>query len=206
MKRFIYIDESGDLGSKKGCSKNIVISALVVNDPEPLRRIIKNMRRNKFRKELKVYNELKANKLKDETIRYALSKLNDVPDIKIFHMVLEKKKLISDFLKNDNHKCYNFIAGKLAKNILLDGVDVDIKIDKSKGRQVLREDFNKYFENCLREKSDIDKVAINHSHSHSWPGLQFADLLAWAAFQKIEHGNSEFVDILEIDQEAYNVW
>lgn len=71
---------------------------------------------------------------------------------------------------------------------------------------MLQEDFNQYFERCLREKSQIYKVIIQHSYSHSWPGLQFADLLAWAAFQKVEHNNSEFIDLLEIQQEVYNVW
>lgn len=64
MFKYMYIDESGDLGDKEGCSKYIVISALLVDDPVPLRRIIKNMRRNKFKKELKVFPELKANNLK----------------------------------------------------------------------------------------------------------------------------------------------
>ncbi len=206
MFKYMYIDESGDLGDKEGCSKHIVISALLVDDPVPLRRIIKNMRRNKFKKELKFFPELKANNLKKETIRYALQELNCIKNIQAFHMVLEKKKILSNFLKNDKHKCYNFIAGKLARNIVLDDVDVEIRVDRSKGKQVLQEDFNQYFEKCLREKSQIYNVTIQHSYSHSWPGLQFADLLAWAAFQKVENNNSEFIDILHISQEVYNVW
>ena len=202
----MYIDESGDFGQKEGCSKHIVISALLVDSPAPLERIIKNMRRHKFKKELKHFCEFKANNLKYDTIKYALKQLNAVKNAHIFHMVLEKKKLQSDFLKNDKHKCYNFVAGKLARNIILQGVDVEIRIDKSKGKQMLQEDFNQYFEKCLREKSQIYQVRIQHSYSHSWPGLQFADLLAWAAFQKVEHHNGEFIDILEIPQEVYNVW
>lgn len=206
MNKYMYIDESGDLGEKEGCSKHIVISALLVDNPAPLERVIKNMRRHKFKKELRVFSELKANNLKKETIKYALNQLNLVKNAQVFHMILEKKKIFSDFLKNDKHKCYNFVAGKLARNILLQSVDVEIRIDKSKGKQILQEDFNKYFEKCLREISKIYKVTIQHSYSHSWIGLQFADLLAWAAFQKVEHSNSEFIDSLQIPQEAYNVW
>ena len=50
--KYMYIDESGDLGTKQGSSKFLVLSALVVDDPRELDRIIKNMRRNKFKKEL----------------------------------------------------------------------------------------------------------------------------------------------------------
>lgn len=202
----MYLDESGDLGNKEGCSRYIVISALIVENPAPLKRIIKNMRRNKFKKELKVFSELKANTLKKETIRYALQQLNTIKNAQVFHMILDKKKILSNFLKKDKHKCYNFVAGKLARNILLEGVDVEIRIDRSKGKQVLQEDFNQYFEKCLREKSQIYRVTIQHSYSHSWPGLQFADLVAWAAFQKVEHNNPEFVDILQISQEVCDVW
>jgi hypothetical protein len=202
----MYIDESGDLGEKEGSSRNIIISALLIDNPSSLDRIIKNMRRNKFKRDLRVFPELKANKLKHDIIIYALKQLNAVKDAQVFHMILEKKKLRSNFLKNDKNKCYNFIAGKLARNILLQGVDMDIKIDKSKGKQMLQEDFNQYFKRRLREKSTLLKVTIQHSYSHSWAGLQFADLLAWSAFQKVEHNHPAFIDILEMQQEAYNVW
>ena len=146
MNKYMYIDESGDLGEKVGCSKYVVISALLIDNPAPLERIIKNMRRHKFKKELRVFSEFKANNLKNETIKYALMQLNSVKNAHFFHMILEKKNIFSDFLKNDKHKCYNFVAGKLARNIILQGVDVEIRIDKSKGKQMLQEDFNQYFE------------------------------------------------------------
>ena len=205
MLRYMYIDESGDMGSRKG-SKYLVISALLVDSPAQLDRIIKKMRRNRFRRDLRVFSELKANNLKDEITCYALSQLNSVRNAQVFHMIFEKKKLYSEYLKNDKHKLYNFVAGKLARNILLQGVDVEIRIDKSKGKQVLQDDFNGHFEKCLREKSDIYKVKIFHSYSHAWSGLQFADLLAWAAFQKVEHNNPKYIELLTISQEAYNVW
>ena len=46
----MYIDESGDLGFSRGSSKFIIISALLVDDHLELDKIIKNMRRNKFKK------------------------------------------------------------------------------------------------------------------------------------------------------------
>lgn len=121
-------------------------------------------------------------------------------------MVLHKKKLCSNFLKNNKHKLYNYVAGKLARNIVLDNMDIIIKIDKSKGKQMLREDFNDYFTNCLIERSNTIKIKIEHSYSHAWSGLQFADMLAWACFQKFEHSNSEYIDLIRLEQEVYHVW
>ena len=147
----MYIDESGDLGFNKRSSRFIVVSALVVEDPTDLDRIIKNMRRNKFRKELKKMEELKAYKLYNKIIVYMLKKLNSVPGAKVFHIILEKKKVFSKYLKGDKHKLYNFIAGKLAKNILMNDMDIEIKIDKSKGSILLQKDFNDYFKKMLEE-------------------------------------------------------
>ena len=118
----------------------------------------------------------------------------------------EKKKIFSDFLKNDKHKLYNYVAGKLARNILLNNMDIHIKIDKSKGKQMLREDFNSYFTKCLTEKSTAIKARIEHSYSHSWSGLQFVDILAWSCFQKFESNDSTYIDLIKIEQEVYHVW
>jgi hypothetical protein len=202
----MYIDESGDLGVKEGSSKYLILAALMVDNPKDLDRIIKNMRRNKFKKELKKANEIKADKSSYEIIVHMLKKLNEIKNTKVFYIVLEKKKLFSDYLKNDRHKLYNYVAGKLARNIILNNVDIEIKIDRSKGKQLLQEDFNEYFEKNLREESDIIKCKIEHSYSHCWAGLQFADILAWACFQKFEHKNGDYVDLIRIEQEVYHVW
>lgn len=204
MLKYMYIDESGDLGEKG--SKYLMLSCILVNNPADLDRIIKNMRRNKFQKQLKRAQEIKANKSSDEIRNYMLHKLNEIKTAKLFYVVLEKKKTYSDFLKNDKHKLYNYVAGKLANNLILENIDLEIRIDKSKGKQVLQDDFNNYFITRLKEHSSVRKVSIFHSYSHSWSGLQFADLTAWACFQKFEHGDNSYVNILTINQEVWHVW
>lgn len=200
----MYIDESGDLGMKG--SKYLVLSALLVENPKMLDRIIKNMRRNKFRRELKKTEEIKANKSSKEIIIHMLKKLNDVKGARVFYIVLEKKKIISEYLKDNKDRLYNYVAGKLARQIALNEINVDIKIDKSKGKQLLQEDFNRYFLKSLNHKSRLQKVNITHSYSHSFSGLQFADILAWSCFQKFEYNNSFFIDLLIVEQEVYHVW
>ncbi|MCD4816369.1 MAG: DUF3800 domain-containing protein [Methanosarcinales archaeon] len=200
----MYIDESGDLGMNG--SKYLVLSALLVDNPLDLDRIIKNMRRNKFRKQLKKAHEIKANKSSDEIRRYMLDKLNEVKNATIFYIVLEKKKIFSAFLKNNTDKLYNYVAGKLGRYIILENIDVEIRIDKSKGKQLLRDDFDRYFLRNLKENSRCGKITISHSYSHSWSGIQFADILAWACFQKFEHNNSEYIDLINLEQEVYHVW
>jgi len=202
----MYIDESGDLGFNVNSSKYIIITALVIDDYRELDKIVKNMRRNKFKKELTHMNELKAYKLHDYIRIHMLKKLNAIPNIKIYHVILQKSKVFSDYLKSDKHKLYNFIAGKLAHNILMNDISMDIKIDKSKGNIFLQKDFNDYFKRKLEESSKEIKCKIEHGYSHSWSGLQFADLLAWSCFQKYENNNSTYLETLNVPQEFYTIW
>lgn len=201
-RQFIFIDESGDLGMTG--SKYFVLSALIVNDFAFLQRAIKNMRRYKFQKELRKAQEIKATRSSAQIIKYMLFKLNEDQKAKVFYIVLEKKKIVSEYLRNNKDKLYNYVAGKLAKNLNLPDSIIEIRIDRSKGNQLPQYDFNNYF--LMKLKPNDTQPKIFHSYSHAWPGLQFADILAWAAFQKFEHRNSEYLDILKIEQEAYHIW
>jgi hypothetical protein len=201
MHKYVFIDESGDLGLNG--SNYLILAALLVADYLPLDRIIKNMRRNKFKKELRKAQEIRACKSSKEVIRSMLLKLGEVENVKIMYVVLEKRKVFSEFLRNDKNKLYNYVAGKLARNLPDDEADFEIRIDKSKGKQLLQQDFNNYFKKILSTKS---KIVIEHSYSHCWAGLQFADVLAWACFQKFEHANSDYVDLIKAEQEVYHVW
>lgn len=204
--KYIYIDEIGDLGTKQRSSKFLILTALVIDNPRELDRIIKNMRRNKFKKELKKANEIKANSSSPAIILYMLKKLNSVSGIKVYYIVLDKSKIYNNYLRSDKHKLYNFVAGKLAKNINLNDTNFEIKIDKSKGNLFLQEDFNKYFDKSLKENCEGVICKIEHSYSHSWSGLQFADIPAWSCFQKFEYDNEDFINELTIEQEVYQVW
>ena len=57
VNKYIYIDESGDLGLSEMSSNVLVISALIADDPRKLDRVIKNARRHKFSKELRKAKE-----------------------------------------------------------------------------------------------------------------------------------------------------
>jgi len=202
--KYIYIDESGDLG--RNGSQYLVLSALIIENPKELDRIIKNMRRNKFKKELKGSSEIKANKSSGNVITYMLEKLNSVKNVRVLYVVLEKKKLFSEYLKNDKNKLYNYVAGKLAKQILFDNCHIEVRIDRRYGKQLLQQGFNEYFIKCLKENSNPLKIEIEHSYSHNFSGLQFADILAWCCFQKFEHNDNSFIEKLKIEQEVYHVW
>ena len=90
------------------------------------------------------------------------------------------------------------MAGALAEQITLKD-SIIIRINKSKGKQVLRQRFDDYFLSNLKKDSINKKVEIYHSFSHSWSGLQFADMLAWSYFQKFERETVLVSNIVMVD-------
>ncbi|MFA6329935.1 MAG: DUF3800 domain-containing protein [Candidatus Micrarchaeia archaeon] len=197
----VFIDESGDLGERG--SKYLVLAAIVIEDQKPLKNIIKRMRTGKFQKELRTAKEIKASSSSKQVKVHLLRAINSVSNVRVLiFVVLEKGKLYSEFLRKDRHRLYNYVAGKLAKN-LPDGLGfLEIIIDKSKGKQLLQEDFNTYFSHNCRTA----RLSIRHSQSEVWAGLQFADVLAWACFQKFEMGNGEYLDLVTLEREVYHVF
>jgi hypothetical protein len=204
MVKYIFIDESGDLGLHFKSSRYLILAALIIDEPKKLNRIIRNMRRNKFKRELKGASEIKANSSSTEVRLHLLKQLGPTNG-KVVYMILEKKRVYSEYLQKNKDKLYNFVAGRLARNMNIPDGQIIVRIDKSKGKQLLQQDFNQYFESSLNE-IDIHDVKIFHSDSASWSGLQIADMLAWSCFQRYEYGNSTYVNAVKLSQEFYEVW
>lgn len=175
----------------------LVITALIVRNPAVLDRIIKNARRNKFRRELANKKEIKSDRSSPELRECLLKKLNEVDGNLGIHCILVKKKLRSEYLKDNKNRLYNYVAGVLAKAINIDADDVEVRVDRSKGKYLLREDFNGYFEERLRAGSIVSHIRIYHSYSENFSGIQFADLLAWVVYQKYNNSNSSYLDIID---------
>ncbi len=90
MKKYAFIDESGDLG-KRG-SRYFTIAALVVDDPLKLERIIKKLRQRKLKKKIRELPEIKANN-SDEVVRKYVLKRVKKTDCEIYAIVVEKDRI-----------------------------------------------------------------------------------------------------------------
>jgi hypothetical protein len=192
---YIFIDESGDLGNQ---TEKIILVAIIINESEYLKinRIIKNIRRGKYKNEFKNKNEIKTNKLKKEIkidLLKSINRLNMIVNVISFNKRRNK-------IENKN-KLYDYIVGELMRKINFTS-DTEIIIDKSKGRKILIRNFNKYI---LKKINSKYKTIINHRHSHSWEGLQIADLIAWSYFQKYEHNNEKYINILTVKKISYEI-
>ena len=121
-------------------------------------------------------------------------------DVRAFIVSWTKGRLYSKYLRGNKHKLYNFVAGSLANAIILKSDDVEVRVDESKGKQFLRDDFNRYFEQKLRMGSEIGKVSISHSYSENFSGIQLADTLSGAVYQMFDNGDSRYVDMIDLSK------
>jgi len=187
--KYIFIDESGDLGEKG--SKHMLLVAIIIEEKNKIKleKVIKNIKRRKFKRELKKNTEIKANLSSHEMILYILNLLNDI-ELELEILVLNKNK-IKKFGK-DKHEIYNKLTGILIENIKCN-TDLFIIIDRTKGKLSLQLDFNKYI---IQEINSKYKIKILHDYSQNHVGLQIADIIAWSYFQKYEYKNCKFTDII----------
>ncbi|MEK6983990.1 MAG: DUF3800 domain-containing protein [Nanoarchaeota archaeon] len=201
---YIFIDESGDLG--EAGSKYLIITAIWTEKLEIFDRLIKNIRRHKFRKILKKVSEIKANSSSNKLREYILKKFNEIEDFKGHAIILEKKKVFSKYLKDDKHKLYNYVCGILASTMTFESKHLVIRIDRSKGKQALRDDFDDYIKRKCIVDNSTRGVEVYHSWSHSWAGLQIVDFVSWALFQKFEYNNDYYHKLIEKKINIYFLW
>ena len=189
---YIYIDESGDLGTKKASSKYFVMAAIKVEDSKKLEKIIKKTRRD-FKKKMLTSNEVKGGNLPYELKIKILEKLKNI-DYEAFIIVFDKENRFK-IGYGDNKKAYDILASRLAKLINIDKPTF-IFIDKSKNKQEEIDNFNELFLNNL---NNIKKqpIKIEHADSMHYKGLQMADLISWSTFQNFENDNPEFLDMIK---------
>ncbi|WP_458404525.1 DUF3800 domain-containing protein [Methanobrevibacter sp.] len=69
-------------------------------------------------------------------------------------------------------------------------------VDKSKFNQDDINNFNNLFLSKINN-AENHQISILHGDSINYKGLQIADLIAWSVFQKVEHGNSQYINLIQ---------
>lgn len=195
--RFIFLDESGELGFKESSSKYFIITLLSCDEGEiySLRRIIKRVREKIIKKKLKRYPEFKGNNSTDK-IRFEVLQRFIKTNSEVFVIILEKSK-VYEYLKDKKNKLYNYISNLILNECSFDNPSVRLIVDKSKSNRSLRDDFDKYVRTKLIQKNNINKLTIKHENSHNEACLQVLDFVSWAIFRNYEHKDSRFIEIIK---------
>ena len=193
VMKYIYIDESVDLGDSQYSSKNFFMGAIVVDSPHSLKRIIKKVKRDNKNRIHKA-PEIKGNKTDKHIIERILKKVNNI-QYEVYAIYLNKQNMDKILNFYNHHALYDEIASKLAEKIKITAPTCII-VDKSKFNPDYINNFNNLFLSKLNN-AENHSISIMHGDSKNYKGLQIADLISWSVFQKAEHKNSKYIDLIE---------
>ena len=195
--KYLFLDESGELGFKNSSSKYFVITLLACDEGEiyNLRRIIRKVRSKIIKKKIKKYPELKGNNSSDK-IRIEVLQRFIKTNSEIFVIILEKSK-VYEYLKEKKDKLYNYLSNLILNEGSFDTSSVCLIVDKSKTSRSLREDFDNYIRKRLYEKNNTYKLSIKHENSQNESCLQVLDFISWAIFRSYEYNDNRFLNIIK---------
>lgn len=195
--KYIFLDESGELGFKPSSSKYFVITLLSCDEGEiyALRRIIRKIREKIIKKKIKKYPELKGNNSSDKIRKEVLERFMKT-NSEVFVIILEKAK-VYEYLRDKKNKLYNYISNLILNECSFDTSSLCLIVDKSKSNRSLREDFDNYIRRSLTKKSESCKLVIKHENSRNEAVLQVLDFVSWAIFRNYEHKDPKFINIIK---------
>lgn len=190
---YIFIDESGDLGTKKSSSKYFVMAGIRVEDYKKLDRLITKKRRLS-KNNIGYLNEFKATNTPNHIKKNMLKKLKSI-DYDAFAVIFNKIYRYKVDYRYNNNFLYDELSSELAKLIFIKNPTF-IFLDKNKNKQYeVNRLNNKFFKNLNNYKKY--PINIHHVNSFSYKGIQIADLISWSIFQSVEYENTEFVELIK---------
>ncbi|MFA6022735.1 MAG: DUF3800 domain-containing protein [Candidatus Pacearchaeota archaeon] len=196
--KYIFLDESGELGFKSSySSKYFIITLLSCDEGEiySLRRIIKKVRQKIIKKKIKKYPEIKGNNSSDKIRKEVLERFVKT-NSEVFAIILDKSK-VYEYLKGKKDKLYNYISNLILTECSLEDNSICLVVDKSKTNRSLREDFDNYIRRNLNEKNQSCKLLIKHENSQSEGCLQVLDFISWSIFRNYEYKDPRFMNIIK---------
>ncbi len=185
----VFIDESGDAGFKfgKGSSLYFIISAVVFEDfleAEKTAIAIKQLKRNlKFSDDF----EFKFNK-DSQKVKESFLKAVKEFDFNIRYLIIDKRKIRSDELKNNKNSFYSYAIRMLLKYSNDKILNASIKIDGS-GDRIFKKNFSVYLRKSLNssEKRIIKNLRFVDSKENVL--IQLSDMVAGSERRFFEFKN-----------------
>ncbi len=195
----IFLDESGDLGFSKKSSRWFILTIVLTSNHRKIEKCVKKVHK-KLKKKYKKVRELHAYHADSVTKKRVLRFLAETNDLKVFCIVLNKKKVYVDLRKQKNY-LYNYTANILLdrihnKNILDSKEKIEIVIDQRETNKFLKSNFENYLKNNLAKKGNSN-FDIKIKPSHAEKCLQAVDFISWAIFRKYERGDYEYYEIIK---------
>ena len=191
----IFIDESGDWGFNKGSSRFTTIAGFI---PDPKQRddIKRYIRHSKKKIGLRKKDELHAAHMKlSEKRQFLLGLLEYRFDI--IYMTLNKAK-VKNHLKKEQHILFNYQAEQLLAPYLKKRRKEHVVFDQRSQRVTSTQSLFDYLktEVLIVEQATTD-LTLEWGYSHQQLGLQAADIIVNAIWQRYERDDHRLFDIFK---------
>lgn len=199
--KFLYLDESGDLGfnfQEKKPSKFFTITILVVSGKGHNRDLIKAVKKTIKRKLLKkklINHELKGSLTSLEVKKFFYDQVKELP-IEIYSITINKKSFLNTSSLTQA-KIYDKIALEIISRISFESdiSQINFMVDRSKKKSEII-DFNTSINNAIGLKfGNRILIDIDHFSSHENLGIQACDLFCHGIYQGYESNKIEWREI-----------
>lgn len=198
---YLFIDESGDIGLKKGSSVWFVITLLVTRDRAIVDGLIEGIRTTMEANRDRPVRELHAHRARDWVRADVLAGLAAAcADCKVFCVALNKQAL-HDQLRTKGRLLYDYAVDTLldhlhAAKLIPPEEDIELVIDEHGANAMIRRKFEHYVDENL-EAWGPGGATVRARPSYADAGLQAVDFISWALFRKYEHGDTHFYDMIK---------
>jgi len=197
MTRYVYVDESGDLGfSAEGSSDYLVIAYVATGDRVRLDRVIRGVHR---RLRLSPKDEIKGSALSVKERRRVVTSLAGLADLEVGAVVIEKSRVYGH-LRNSRMQniLYAYAAGLVVLPYLTRHDDVYIYPDERSVKVAQGNLIHDYWRVRLATKFRSPNV-FNYQPrlSHTCLGLQAADVVANTIWRKYERGDASAYPLIK---------
>jgi len=194
---YVYLDESGDLGFGQGGSRYFTIAFVVIEDPIPFRRCVKEV---KIKHHIPRDVELKGNTTRALIKKDLLGRFAKL-DIEV-HAITVKKANVELKLRKDTNILYNYMVGlSLVERILEEPEDAKVVINVDRRIIAITSGFkfNEYLRYKIwyeKERRDIN-LEIQHLDSHEAYAIQGIDVICNSIFKKYNSNNYKLFNIIQ---------
>lgn len=190
--RYAFMDESGTVGTTG--THFLILAVTAFSNPREVEKPV----RRAFQKSLKKFgaekvNEVKAADFAEPVILRLLSEIAE-KDITIVATIVDQSSV--RIPPKDMEDIYRQAAAWTVRRLAERFPRLDLCIDKRYTNAHLR----RLLEKAIRDEVESlphQNILIQQEDSISRKELQAADAVAWAIFQKYEHDDSRFYDIIE---------
>jgi hypothetical protein len=195
--KYVYLDESGDLGFRQGSTRYFTIAFVTMENPIPFRRCVKKV---KVKHHIPRNVELKGNttrkKIKEDLL-LEFAKL----DIEVYAITVRKAN-VEPRLRTNTNILYNYIVGlSLVERALEEPTNsrIIVEVDKRITSVTSGFNFNDYLKYKIwyeAKRQDID-LHIHHLDSHQAYAIQGIDIICNSIFRKYNSNNYKLFNIIQ---------